>query len=235
MNRYAIKISTMGILLAVLVWIAGSVQAQGGGQRGVTLYSNGDFRGTSEVFVGDNADLRRSRVGADSASSVRVDPGCRAILYSDASFRGRSMEVTYDLPSLGGTAVGNDSVSSLRVTCGADSGDDHGHHHPGDDRPQLAREPVRSGGPDRSGVTIFWRDDFHGRSHFFADDHSNLGSTAFGNNQASSIILDPGCRVTLYAAINYQGRSATLTDNERHLGQTSVGDNSVNSLQVSCR
>lgn len=233
MNRYAIKIFTASILLAALFWIAGSVQAQRGfsGQRGVTLYSDSDFRGTNEVFTGDVGDLRRSRVGGDRVSSVRVAPGCRAFLYADANFRGRSTEVTYDLPTLNGTAVGNDSVSSIRVECDGGRGNDR----PGDYRPEPVSQPVRASGPDRSGVTMFWRDDFHGRSQFFFQDHPNLATTEFGHDQASSIILDPGCQVTLYAAINYQGRSVTLTGNERHLGETSVGDNSVGSLQVRCR
>ncbi|MEE8524250.1 MAG: beta/gamma crystallin-related protein [Thermoanaerobaculia bacterium] len=230
MSRYAIKISAAGILVAALVWTAGIVPARAqrgfSGQRGVTLYSDSDFRGSNEVFTGDLSDLRRSRVGSDRASSVRVDPGCRAFLYTEVGFRGRSMEVTYDIPTLGGSAVGNDSVSSLRVDC------EEGR---GDDRPVPPRQPVRTGGPDRSGVTIFWRDDFHGRSHFFHRDHPNLGSTAFGHDQASSIILDQGCRVTLYEHVDYRGRSVTLTGNERYLGQTSVGDNLVSSLQVNCR
>ncbi len=230
MNRRITGILIASIALAVLIWNVGikSAEAQRGfsGQRGVTLYSDADFGGNSETITGDVAELSRTRIGNDRLSSLRVDRGCRAILYSDSGFRGRSMEVTYDIPSLNGTAVGNDSVSSIRVECGQRFGNN----------PPAARQPIRqSGGPDYSGVTIFWRTDFHGRSHFFHEDHPNLGQTAFGNNQASSIILDSGCQVTLYAAINFQGRSVTLNANERHLSRTSVGDNAVNSLRVNCR
>jgi hypothetical protein len=220
-----ISVSAAGIVLAAVAWIAGPAPALAqrgfGGQPGVTLYSDSDFRGTSETFVGDVADLRRSRIGADRASSVRVDRGCRAILYSDAGFRGQSMEVTHDVPSLSGSQVGNDSVSSVRVECGQEGG-------------QAPPPQPQGGGRGPSGVTLFWRDDFHGRSYFFDRNNPNLGSTPFGNNEASSIIVDEHCRVTLYSEPDFRGRSVTLTSHERHLGQTSVGDNSVSSIQVSC-
>ncbi len=86
-------------------------------RRGVTFYADDRFRGASETFYGDNADLRRSSFGNDRVSSVRIDPGCRATLYTDANFRGRVTVVEYDLGSLQSTEVGNDSVSSLQVDC----------------------------------------------------------------------------------------------------------------------
>jgi Beta/Gamma crystallin/Peptidase inhibitor family I36 len=232
MHRHLPKISAALVLVAALVWAAGFVPAlaQRGfsGQRGATLYSDADFRGSSEVFVGDVGNLSRTRIGNDHASSVRVSPGCRVILYSDANFRGRSMEVSYDVPTLSGSAVGNDSVSSLRVDCRG-NGNGGGNVPP----PQPVSQPA-GGGPGPSGVTLFWRDDFHGRSYFFDRDNPDLSSTPFGNNQASSIIVDERCRVTLYADRNYRGRSVQLNGHERHLGQTSVGDDTVSSIQVSC-
>ena len=229
MNLRSIKTSAALLVAAALTLTVGVLPAYAqrgfSGQRGVTLFQDGDFGGASEVIIGDISDLRRSRIGADQASSLRIDAGCRAILYTDADFRGRSMEVTSDLRSLSGTTIGNDSVSSIRVDCRRTGRD-----------PEPSRErPVRAGHPGQSGVTIFWRTDFHGRSHFFHEDHANLGATAFGFDQASSIILDKGCRVTLYAQAGFRGRSVTLTNNERQLGRTSVGDNTVRSLQVNCR
>ena len=226
-----IRVSAAGIVLAAVVFLAGTAPALAqrgfGSQRGVTLYSDADFRGASETFVGDVADLRWSRIGSDRASSVRVDRGCRAILYDDASFRGRSMEVTYDIPSLTGSQVGNDSVSSMRVDCGP----------PQEEPPPPEPEKPRPnyGGPEYSGATLFWRDEFRGRSRFFYEDTPNIGMTDFGHDQASSILVDPGCRVILYEHIDYTGKSVTLNKTVSRLRDTSVGDDKVSSLKVICR
>jgi hypothetical protein len=83
----------------------------------VTLYHDDDFRGGSERFYDDSSNLGRSRIGNDNASSIRVDPGCRAVLYRDSNFRGASAVITRDVSSLRRTVVGNDGASSLRVKC----------------------------------------------------------------------------------------------------------------------
>jgi len=85
--------------------------------RGVTLFSDAGFRGRSESFAHNDADLRDNRIRQDSVSSIDVAPGCRAILYSDAGFRGRATQVTGSAADLRNTAVGNDRVSSIQVDC----------------------------------------------------------------------------------------------------------------------
>lgn len=89
----------------------------GGARPGVTLYSDDRFRGVSETFYGDVNSMKRSSLGNDRASSVRVSPGCRAVLYSDSDFRGAVTVIDYDLGNLNQTEVGNDQVSSLQVDC----------------------------------------------------------------------------------------------------------------------
>ena len=84
---------------------------------GVTLFRDPDFRGTSQTFSSDAADLRGSRIGDDQATSVRLSRGCRARLYQDLDFRGPYTEVTESIANLGGSRVGDDSVTSLQVRC----------------------------------------------------------------------------------------------------------------------
>ncbi|HEX9637779.1 MAG TPA: beta/gamma crystallin-related protein [Acidobacteriota bacterium] len=88
-----------------------------GPHRGVTLFRDSHFRGRHETFVYDDASLEDNHIDHDSASSVRVDPGCRARLYVDTGFRGRYVDVSRDIPDLRQTPVGTDEVSSLRVRC----------------------------------------------------------------------------------------------------------------------
>jgi len=88
-----------------------------GKRLGVTLYDDTDFRGHSETFVSDVQDLRDSRVGDNRARSVRVDPGCRAILWTGPDYRGDSLAVDRDLDDLSRTRIGFDAVTSVEVDC----------------------------------------------------------------------------------------------------------------------
>ena len=85
---------------------------------GVTLFRDGHLRGTSELFTRDVPDLSRTRIGARSASSIRVPAGCRAILYSEPNYGGRSTSFEGDNNELKNTPVGNDAAQSIRVDCG---------------------------------------------------------------------------------------------------------------------
>ncbi len=85
--------------------------------RGVTVFSDADFRGRYESFDRDDADLRNNSIRQDTISSVSVAPGCRAVLYADVGFRGAATVLTGDQANLRYSTVGNDRVSSIRVDC----------------------------------------------------------------------------------------------------------------------
>jgi TPR repeat protein len=95
--------------------------------RGVTLFSDENYSGTSERFLEDDADLDDNRIGSDEVSSIRVDSGCSAVLFSRSSYRGRSRTVSSDTPTLRMNwkervrkihRAGDDSISSIKVDCG---------------------------------------------------------------------------------------------------------------------
>jgi len=105
-------------------WSSGSswsTASSGGGWNdsgpGVTLYRDVSFRGSSQIFSHDVADLSGSRIGNDAASSARISRGCRARLFQHANYQGSWEEVTWDNSDLRGSHVGNDQVSSIRVRC----------------------------------------------------------------------------------------------------------------------
>ncbi len=95
----------------------GTTDGSYGWGEGITLFTNSDFRGRSQSFTRDVRDLKRSQIGNDEASSLRIQRGCEAVLYADADFRGRSIRVTDDIEDLGRTRIGNDEVSSLEINC----------------------------------------------------------------------------------------------------------------------
>ena len=85
--------------------------------RGATLYVDTRYRGTSEEVEGEIASMKRTRIGNDELSSVRVSRGCTVELFEDDDFRGRSIVLRDDEPDLGDTRMGNDEVSSVIVDC----------------------------------------------------------------------------------------------------------------------
>jgi hypothetical protein len=84
---------------------------------GVTLFSDSNFRGNSQIIYADDADLSNNSIGNDRATSIRVPDGCEATLYRDGNYRGGSAVLRGDASDLSRTAVGNDSVTSIKVTC----------------------------------------------------------------------------------------------------------------------
>ncbi len=138
-----------------------------GGQKGVTLYENEDYRGRSEFFTEDDPRLADNRIGNDRASSIKVDRGCHVTLYQDERFKGDSAVLEDDEPSLDETRVGNDSASSLTVRCAGRGGNTDGDYGWGD------------------GVVLFANSDFRGRSQSFENDVRDLRSSDIGNDQAS--------------------------------------------------
>ena len=205
-------------LIAIFAFLAlaGSLVAQR--EPGVTLYRDADFRGPNLTFYDGNevAELGGLAIGNDTVSSVRVDRGCRVTLYEHADFRGRTTTLTEDAVDLYGTEVGDDQVSSFAVECGS---------------------PGRSGGGQgaRQGVFLYADVDYRGREEAFYDDDPSLDDNYLGRNNASSVRVGQGCRVTLYDGVNFRGDSVTLTEDTPDLRLTRIGNDRVSSLEVECR
>ncbi|RMH17626.1 MAG: hypothetical protein D6696_15250 [Acidobacteria bacterium] len=227
-------------------------------RRGVTLFSEPRYGGRAQTFYEDVADLSRSRVGNDRAASLRLDPGCRVRLFKDSSFRGDFIELRSDVPDLGSTVLGSRSVSSLALRCdGAPwgsglPGDDHhhdsddhhhdsdDHHHDSDDHHHEGGDPYddddhhHDRGGDRRGVTLYRDAEFRGVAETFYGDVPNLKGSRIGNDKASSVALDRGCRARLYEHAEYRGDYVELRYDEPYLEATPIGNDSVSSLEVRC-
>jgi len=88
---------------------------------------------------------------------------------------------------------------------------------------------------DLPGITLFEHQDFRGRSEtFYTDDNRLNDNSGVRQDMASSVRVDPGCRVVLYEHPDYDGRAAVLTEDEVDLSRTRVGNDSVSSLEVRC-
>lgn len=217
-HHTAFALAATGLVASIALFNPTPAQAaHEDGRRGVTLYEHEDFGGRAETFYADNSRLDGTRIGNDRASSVRVDPGCEAILYDDANFGGRSSIVTGDMPVLRSTALGGDAASSIRVSCRPLGGG-----HP----------PFNWGG--RPGAVLYEDVGFEGGYEVFYDDDRNLEGSRIGNDDASSVRVAPGCKVTLYENARFRGERTTVTGDLDDLRGTQLGNDRASSLRLEC-
>lgn len=203
----------------------------GGGRSGVTLYTGRSYRGDREVFYEDDPRLYNNDIGQDRARSVQVGTGCEVTLYEHPDYGGRSLNLTRDVRDLSQTRFGRAGVSSLRVNCRRGGGG----NPPGGLNPPGS-SPSRPGAPgQRRGVTLYHDDDFRGGSETFYEDRTDLGRSRIGNDNASSIRVDRGCRAVLYRDSNFRGEYEVITRDVSSLSRTRVGNDAVSSLKVECR
>ena len=109
------RLTTLGDDAASSAWVSRTDSGGLSPGGGVTVYRDVDFRGPSEMFNGDNPDLRRSTVGNDRISSVRVPPGWVVILFEHVNYQGRREMLLSDYADLRRGMLGNDVASSLQV------------------------------------------------------------------------------------------------------------------------
>ncbi len=176
---------------------------------GVTLYEQPGFGGHSETFTHSDPRLADNSIRDNAASSVRVAPGCEAILFEGADYQGRRTWATQDVADLGATDLGSRAASSIQIQC-------------------------RAATIERRGVSLFTDDSFRGREEKYFDHDASLEDNLVRNDSVSSVKVDQGCRATLYEHTNFQGRSFVATGDVRSLRNTPVGNDSVSSLRVEC-
>ena len=209
-------------------WGSDSDWNSGGSTPGVTLYRDLDFSGRNQKITDDISDLRGHYVGNDTATSVRIDPGCSARLYADANYQGSYLEADRDISDLRGSSVGNDTVTSVRVRCdrnggGWNSGSDWNSGGSGS-----------TGGSTTNGVTLYRDLNLSGRSQTFTGDISDLRGSYVGNDAATSVRVSRGCRARLFADANYRGAYIETERDISDLRGSPVGNDTVTSIQVRC-
>ena len=178
-----------------------------GSRRGALVFAESRFHGRFQFFDGPVADLQSEKIGGKSISSVKVADGCRLILFTERDFQGQSMVLTDESTSLRRTELGPDTASSLLVSCV---------------------------GP-RRGVVLFADSQFRGTREPIDRDVARLEKTPLGKNRLGSLLVPPGCQVTLYARPDFQGASLSLDQDTPHLVGQAVGPDSAASIKVSCR
>jgi hypothetical protein len=168
------------LALATGGWFA-AMPAQAQTLTGVELCQHADHEGRCQTFTANNADLRGSIVGGDTASSVRIRTGAVAALYEHDNYGGRCRTITKDDLNLHDNGFG-DIVSSLRFGRGC-----------------VAPSPTK-------GIMLCEHDGYKGRCSTFTVDFRDLRGTIVGGDTASSVQVAPGWVASLYQDANFGGR-----------------------------
>eukprot|EP00808_Paulinella_micropora_P012899 g70131.t1 len=186
----------------------------------VTLYTEANYQGTSQIFSNPSSNLGN---WSNVVSSIRFnDPGV-AYFYKALNWSGESLPLTSDAASL---AAWDDQISSLRVPKGG--------------AVTLYTEPNYSGASlivtsdstdlggwsnvvssiRFTGIAYLYIDiDYGGQRLQLTGDAASLDSS--WNDQISSLRVPIGGSVTLYTEANYQGTSQVFSNPSRHLGNWS--------------
>ena len=114
-------------------------------------------------------------------------------------------------------------MTSLQVRCDGGSWSNHGDDEWGVGGSSVSR-----------GVTLHRDLNFAGVSETFTSDVPDLRVSRIGDDHATSVTVDRGCRARLYQHLNYEGAYTELTASMSDLRGSKVGDDSVTSLQVRC-
>lgn len=176
---------------ALLFSLAGFASAQ----NYVTLYSDCDYRGTSQMYKAGTFSLSGTRIGGGNVSSVRVPSGMKLILYTDANpGNGQKTRITNDISCL--TQLGwNDRAYSIAVEV------EDGY---------VTNLPGNQQVPSNSNLPTLYEDcNYRGNSRSLSAGYHDWNGMGVRNDALSSLTLPSGWSITLYENSGYKGRSTT--------------------------
>ena len=177
---------------------------------GIILFSEADYRGTSEIFEEDDSNLANNTITGTGVKSVRVPSGYRVTLFEKKRFRGEFAVLAEDRTRADLADLGLKSLGSLMVSWMDTS------------VPEAQRRRV----------LLYEDKHFEGKEEAFFTDDPDLRDNAIGSNRASSIRIPEGCTVLLYGERYYRGIAVELSASLGDLRNSVVGDDQVSSIRI---
>jgi hypothetical protein len=206
MSPYLRSARVISLVVAVLTLGAGVSVAQSRQTgRGITVFDDVNFQGTTLTFNSDVPDLNRFNLN-DRISSLQVSPDESWEVCENNNYGGRCVimsGVARDLRSLGMS----DNITSMRRVQGRQARFNSGSHYDG----------------DVVGIAVSDDVDFQGASATFTSDVSDLRDSQL-NDRISSLRVAPGESWQLCEHNNYGGRCVIVSGAERDLGTLGMND-----------
>ncbi|MCM3746585.1 beta/gamma crystallin-related protein [Paenibacillus pasadenensis] len=199
----------------------------------VELFNDPNYSGTKTVLTSSVADL--STLGVDNVvTSLRVDKTGTdngVFLYEHTNYVGKRTRLVADEPSMALTYVGNDSISSIQIV-----GNytvqvfEHPNYQGNSYQYNVGGSASLGGWGDKissikvfpttnaNGVYLYQHSNYEGSFIQLTSDVSDMGATALGHDQASSIRIVGPYKAVVYEHGNYTGNSITYTSSNSSLG-----------------
>lgn len=192
------------------------------GQRGVTLFSDCDYRGKRATLNEGHHNLHDLGVGNDNLSSIEIPRGYSITLFSDEDYRGSKKTYYDDVDCLNGSGW-NDRASSVIVNRESSH---HGYRDHDNRHEDRDRDNYYSGNNYHSdnAVTLYSDCDYKGsRSTLRIGDH-NIHDLGIKNDDLSSLRVPRGYSITLYSDENFRGSSKTFYNSVDCLSRSGWND-----------
>lgn len=166
---------------------------------GVILYTERDYGGRCAHLTSDHANLGQLDVD-DAVSSIRVNGDYQVRLFEHANYGGRYVEVNASNPNLDVTSLG-EQFSSVRI-----------------------KEKVGCDDERAAGVFLYSDKNYEGACVRLLSSESDLGRTAVGDNEVSSVRINGDYQLKLYEHKHFEGRSDEISKDEPDLNKRSLGE-----------
>ena len=157
---------------------------------GITLYSEQNYEGRCVHLSADNPNLGQTDVRDDTVSSIRVNGDFQVRLFEHLNYGGRYVEINNSNLNLDVTSLG-EQFSSIKISSQDGCND-----------------------KDAPGVILYSDKNYEGNCIRLTSSLVNLGNTAVGDNEISSIRINGEYTVKLYKDINYGGGNPEEVNND---------------------
>ena len=186
--------------------------------NGARIFTDADYRGRSETFFEDFADL--SGLGLnDQISSIEIPPGQVWEVCQDVNYIGPCQTLSRSVANFGSLNF-NDRISSVRRLR-----EQEGRAVNQQGRAVQQGRTVNRG----TGARIFADPNYRGRSETVLDEFADLSQLGF-NDQISSIEIPPGQVWEVCQDWKFTNRCEVLTGSTANLGAVGMND-SISSLR----
>ena len=170
-------------------------------QPGVILYRYVNYTGPCSHLAGSHPNLGQLAVGDNAVSSIRVNGEYQVRLYPNTNFTGDGYtEISSSNPNLDVTPLG-EQYSSVEIS-----------QRTGCDNPKA------------QGVFLYGKPNFEGSCIHIQTSVNDLGVTAVGDNNVSSVRINGDYQVILWEDKDFKGRTDEVNGNESSLDNRSLAN-----------
>jgi len=198
----------------------------------VTLFEHGGFKGKGESFYEDDTDLSDNRIGAQTVSSLRIEPysarlrdGSRkepVILFTDVNFQGVGEPFFCEDPDLNNNTLSLQKIGHVAIPLG------------------IRIRSVKM--PEGVRVELFAKKDFKGKATMLIREQWDFSQPSLAGNRINSIRIiyanekvNPGFQgqyVRLYSEPFFRGKMEEVREDIPTLKNHRVGNDRLMSIYI---